>query len=316
LPEIGIERERCAGEFSQLCLRFEAVAESNRIARNRPLDAGAVAQTHRPHMVVALDRQGNNALQDQQSRSLEAGPIGETAAERERAGEEVAPGGELRAEGSRIRNDGDIAAELAVLQGRKAEERRTAEERDPPANETALILEDRLGAAQREDARQGPARQRHHAIARPRGEKKRVVGNARRPFTASEIEDALMRRPGQRLRTVVDAAPEASEEGVETAVLPRLRAHQWRHVEAEARGRRAVALPADLPALVDQNRPQPRLGEHRCGPNAGGPAADNDDPRHGRSSLGGSDVQTAIAGAASVVHARTRRPVPIQTQQS
>ena len=195
------------------------------------------------------------------------------------------------------------------MQGRKAEERRTAEERGPPANETALVLEDRLGAAQREDARQGPARQRHHAIARARGEEKRVVGNARRPFTASEIEDALMRRPGQRLGTVVDAAPEASEEGVETAVSPRLRAHQWRHVEAEARGRRAVALPADLPALVDQNRPQPRLGEHRCGPNAGGPAADNDDPRHGRSSLGGSDVQTAIAGAASVVHARTRRPV-------
>ena len=119
------------------------------------------------------------------------------------------------------------------------------------------------------------------------------------------------------LKSATPGAPApASEEAVQTAVLPRLRAHQRPYVEAETRGGRAVALPTDLPALVDQNRPQPRVGQHRCGPNAGGPAADNDDPRQGRSSLGGCDVQTDIAGAASVVQARTRRPSPIQTQQS
>ena len=111
---------------------------------------------------------------------------------------------ELAAERRRIERRDDADAGLRVLVRDQRQQRPGTDERDAPADRHALRLQRDLRAAEREHARQGPAREGQHAVHRAGRQDQVVERLLAVAVGGQQVEAAPEHVPDQRARPVVD----------------------------------------------------------------------------------------------------------------
>ena len=315
LPHALVKRHLAAGEFGELGLGLDAVAETEAGAGDavRPPPPVAVAHGLEPPVPFGADRRHAAPYRDG---AAQPGHVPEPLGEGPPAEEQVGQRAQRIGRARRIEHRRHRRPGMGVLVGDEVEQGACPQERHRLADGAALRLQGDLGAAQGEHARQRPAREGQDPIHRAGGEEQGIEPEPRDSVGAEGMGGAGFDAPDQGVRAVIEAPPHRRERGVDRLGLARLEAVEGAGRARESRRRTAVDLAAALRRLVHQDRREAVGDEGFGGARSRRSRAHDQD----RGPTGAHDAspaaRTRIPSRTSVVQARARVPSSKATQQS